>query len=147
MFEMRVSLESPLLHEDDLDYVLVHFLVSIGYLEKVDPQRDYERIKTSVGYRLFRDCFLRHPQREWSPDEMVSFLKTTKPTLYRHLNKLKSMDILEDISEGKKVKYRLKYGSLSRAWNFVEVNVKMAMENYRKMVEHIEKLAGEGGDR
>ena len=31
----------------------------------------------------------------------MAYLKTSRTTLYRHLNKLKAMDILEEIQEGK----------------------------------------------
>jgi len=37
--------------------------------------------------------------------------------------------------------YRIRYGNLTKAWNFVEANVEVAMENYRKTVEHLAKLA------
>jgi hypothetical protein len=40
--------------------------------------------------------------------------------------------------------YRIRYGNLSKAWNFVESNVEIAMENYRKTVDHLTKLADQG---
>ena len=73
-------------------------------------------------------------------------LGTSKPTVYRHLNKLKSLDLLEEIQSidesTKKAKkaYRLRYGDLKKAWNFVEAHVKVAMENYGKTVEHLQNL-------
>jgi len=74
-------------------------------------------------------------------------LKTTKPTIYRHLNKLKYMDLLEEmaVKDGKEERkgYRLRYGNLEKAWNFVEAHVDVAMENYRTTVEHMGKLAEE----
>ncbi|AGB05140.1 hypothetical protein AciM339_1278 [Aciduliprofundum sp. MAR08-339] len=144
MFEMNITLLTPMVHERNLDYVLLTFLSSIGYMPRVDPQRDFERAIKSVPYRLFKECFLLHPDREWSVEELLAYLDTTRTTLYRHLNKLKSLDILDERQDGMNKMYRLRYGDLARAWNFVEANVKLAMENYRIMVEHISKLA-EGG--
>ncbi len=142
MFEMNITIIDPMIHSDDLDSVLLHFLSSIGYMPRVDPQRDFEKAIQSVPYRLFKECFLLRPNMEWTVEDLLSYLGTTRTTLYRHLNKLKSMDLLDERQEGMNKKYRLRYGNLDRAWNFVEANVKMAMENYRLMVEHISKLAG-----
>jgi len=74
-------------------------------------------------------------------DELLGYLQTSRPTLYRHLNKLKNFDLLEEEHEGITKMYRLRLGNFSRAWRFVEENVKMVMENYRAMVEHITELA------
>ncbi len=145
MFEINIRIVNPMLHDNNLDSVLVTFLSSIGYMPRVDPQRDFERAIKSVPYRLFKDCFLMRADREWSVEELIAYLNTTRTTLYRHLNKLKSMDLLDERQEGMNKLYRLKYGSLEKAWNFVEANVKLAMENYRLMVEHISKLS-EGGE-
>ena len=75
---------------------------------------------------------------------MIMELKATKSTIYRHLNKLKSMDILEEekIGGNNKVKktYRLRYGNIAKAWSFVEAHVKVAMENYNETVTHLQKL-------
>ena len=53
------------------------------------------------------------------------------------------MDLIEDVAfedRGRRRGVRLRYGSMGKAWNFVEANVGIAMENYRKSVEHIEGL-------
>ena len=77
-------------------------------------------------------------------EELMMELKATKATIYRHLNKLKSMDILEEgkIGNGKKVKktYKLRYGNIAKAWSFVDAHVKVAMENYNETVSHLQKL-------
>ena len=36
--------------------------------------------------------------------------------------------------------YRIRYGNLQKAWSFTEANIEMAMENYRKTVEHFQEL-------
>jgi DNA-binding transcriptional ArsR family regulator len=142
MFEMNIRIVNPMLHEKNLDSVLINFLSSIGYMPRVDPQRDFERAVESVPYRLFKECFLLRSDREWSVEELIAYLNTTRTTLYRHLNKLKSMDLLDERQDGMNKRYKLRYGNLKHAWNFVEANVKLAMENYRLMVEHISELAG-----
>jgi cAMP phosphodiesterase len=66
--------------------------------------------------------------------------------VYRHLNKLKGFDILEEVSvfdevsKQQKKAYRLRYGSFEKAWNFVEAHIKVAVENYGKTVQHLQHL-------
>jgi predicted transcriptional regulator len=97
---------------------------------------------------MFTECLMKNTKRAWTVEEMAAKLKTTKPTIYRHLNKLKAIDILEEVdidrSGDKKKGYRIRYGDLSKAWNFTEANVEMAMEAYRKTIDHLQKLFEEG---
>jgi len=135
-FEIRVVKSSPLTSEKDYKEVAIKFLKMIGYMaENAD--------ENSLAYRLF-ECFLLHPNKYWTIDELIVNLKATKASIYRHLNKLKSMDILEEgkEGEGKNIKktYRLKYGNLAKAWNFVEAHVRVAMESYAETVQHLQKL-------
>ena len=56
------------------------------------------------------------------------------------------MDLLEESSldesaGGGQKAYRIRYGNIAKAWNFVEANVKIAMENYRKSIDHLQTLA------
>ena len=66
--------------------------------------------------------------------------------MYRHLNKLKGFDILEEVqvfddaTKQNKKAYRMRYGNFQKAWNFVEAHLKVAVENYGKTVEHLQKL-------
>lgn len=135
-FEIRVVKATPPTGEDDYKRVALLFLKNIGYMRENDDEE-------SVAYRLF-ESFLLHPDKYWTVEELVVSLKATKAAIYRHLNKLKSMDILEEgkEGEGKKVKktYRLRYGSISKAWNFVEAHVKVAMEGYAETVRHLQNL-------
>jgi predicted transcriptional regulator len=133
-------------------------------------------VRQSVPFKLFMNCFLRRPEKLWSIEELGTVLHTSRPTVYRHLNKLKSFDLLEEQSvstygcgrcgayesgveaealehlEGCKAKgsgaletqtrkgYRIRYGNLSKGWNFSEAHVKVAMEAYRKTVDHLQEL-------
>ena len=90
------------------------------------------------------DYFMAFPTKAWSAEELAALLGTTKPTVYRHINKLKAMDLLETMevdNDGQSRKgYRIRFGDLSKAWAFAESNVSMAMENYRKTVVHFQDL-------
>ena len=86
---------TPLTNIDDL---ALQFLRQIGYLPKgYDPKTQAMTVQESVPYRLFMDCFMRNIKRVWLVDEMAVYLETTRPTIYRHLNKLKGMDIIEEL--------------------------------------------------
>jgi len=142
-FEMQVVSNTPLVGEDDPDIVAKTFFEQIGYLSKgSDPD---------IPYKLFNDFFLKHPTKAWYVDEISAKLKTSKPTVYRHLNKLKGFDILEEVqvvdehTKQTKKAYRLRYGNIQKAWNFVEAHLKVAIENYGKTVEHLQMLIDKHG--
>ncbi len=148
-FEMTVVSNTPLSSVDDLETVAVTFLTQVGYLPKgYDPKTGTSEVTESVPYRLFVDCFLKRMDKAWLVEDLATELETSKPTVYRHVNKLKSMDLLEDVQVdigGGQMKkgYRIRYGDLSKAWNFVEAHVQVALENYRKSVVHLQDLARE----
>jgi len=135
-FELRVVKNTPLTNEEDYRAVAKEFLKYIGYLSEGASD-------DSIAYKLF-ELFILHPNKYWQVDELMMQLGVTKAAVYRHLNKLKGMDILEEgkEGEGRKVKktYRLRYGNLAKAWSFVEAHVKVAMENYGETINHLQKL-------
>jgi len=137
-FEMQIVSNTPLVGEDDLDVAAKMFFEQIGYLSKgSDP---------AIPYKIFADFFLKHPTKAWFVEDIAAKLEISKPTVYRHLNKLKGFDILEEAqifdetAKQNKKAYRLRYGNLQKAWNFVEAHLKVAIENYGKTVEHLQKL-------
>ena len=137
-FEMQVVSNTPLIGEEDLDGAAKKFFEQIGYISKgTDP---------NIPYKIFAEFFLKHPTKAWFVDEIAAELKTSRPTVYRHLNKLKGFDILEEIrvfdeaAQQNKKAYRMRYGNFQKAWNFVEAHLKVAIENYSKTVEHLQKL-------
>ena len=145
MFELQVTSNTPLSSVDDVDVVAETFLIQIGYIPKgYDPKTSATSVRDSVPYRLFMNHFMRNMNKAWSVEELAALLGTTKPTIYRHINKLKSLDLLESMDvefEGQIRKgYRIRYGDLSKAWSFTEANVDMAIENYRKTVVHFQQL-------
>ena len=140
VFDLRVVSNTPLTGEKNLEVATKTFLYQIGYLSKgSDPE---------IPYKIFYDFFLKDPTKSWMVEEIAHKLQVSKPTVYRHLNKLKGMDILEDVqvedaSGQSKKAYRLRYGNLEKAWSFVEAHLKVAIENYGKTVEHIQRLVEE----
>jgi predicted transcriptional regulator len=143
-FELVLRYSAPLTSVETLDEALSEFLRLVGYL------KEGELDKGSTAYRLMRDCFLGNPGRPWTIEELAATLKTTKPTIYRHLNRLKALDLMEEItSPSEKAKgrkgYRLRYGNLARAWDFVEANAQNSLRRYREGVDHIQKLVEKNG--
>ena len=130
---------------NDIHVVAETLLVQIGYIPKgYDPKTSAVGVRDSVPYRLFMEFFMKNTSKAWAVEELAALLETTKPTIYRHINKLKSMDLLESVDvdfDGVSRKgYRIRYGDLSKAWSFTEANVNMAMENYKRTVSHFQSL-------
>ncbi len=144
-FELKVVRNNPLTGEKDLDQALITFLEQIGYIS--DASVD------DAGFRLFRDCFLLDKERAWTIDDILTILSTNKSTLYRYLNKLKGLDILDEVeipaeqpgSDDRYTKtkkgYRFRFQSLSTAWGIVESHTNVALQGYRASVDHIDSLA------
>jgi DNA-binding transcriptional ArsR family regulator len=144
-FEISLRYSTPLTPISDTDEVLREFLRLVGYLPEGEDGRGTEGpIASSLAYRLVRDCLLRDPSRAWYVEELAAVLKTSKPTVYRHINKLKGLDLLEEVggvADGKGRKgYRLRYGNLARAWDFTEANAQNALRRYRETVNHLQGL-------
>ncbi len=151
-FEITVISNVPLTPLKDRREVVLTFLQQIGYLsrgrERSRSVRDFEE---RVPYRLFVECLLERMERGRTVEEMASKLGTTKATIYRHISKLKLLDLLEEVDvqtpEGPRKGYRIRYGNLAKAWNFVEAHVEVAMKNYRETVDHLQSLVGGGYSR
>jgi predicted transcriptional regulator len=152
-FELNVVSNTPLTPLNDIDEVAILFLNQVGYFSKgYDPRTDVTDIRDSVPYRLMVEFFLGRMDKAWVVEDLATALGTTKATVYRHINKLKGFDILEEMNveqpDGSSKKgYRIRYGNLSKAWNFTEAHVEVAMENYRKTVDHLQELATKKGDK
>ena len=139
-FEMQVVSHAPLTGETDPTRVAKVLFDMIGYTARKGPDH-------GISFKLFYGCFLLHPTRLWTVEEMAAACGTTMPSIYRHLNKLKDLDIVEDLytdaqeaTGERKRAFRLRYGDLSKAWNFAEAHFQLAIENYRKSVDHLEAL-------
>ena len=144
-FELTLRAATPLTPLPTLEEVLPEFLRQIGYLpEGPDGRSGDGPVRETIAYRLVRDCLLKDPNKAWYPEELFASLGAAKASVYRHLNKLKSLDLLEEVDgggEGKGRKgYRLRYGNLARAWDFTEANAQNALKRYRESVDHLQGL-------
>jgi len=152
-FDLNVVSNTPLTPLNDIDEVAMLFLNQIGYFPKgYDPKTDVSDIRDSVPFRLFVEFFLGRPDKAWVVEDLSTALGTTKATVYRHINKLKGFDLLEEMNaedaDGNSRKgYRIRYGNLSKAWNFTEAHVQVAMENYRKTADHLQELANKRSEK
>ncbi len=151
-FDLSLRYSTPLTPIADVDEVLGEFLRLVGYLPNGEEGRGSEGpVGESLAYRLVRQCFLGEPSRAWQPDELAVALKTTRPTVYRHINKLKSLDLLEEVGVpsrrdhgGGRKAYRLRYGNIARAWDFTEAHAQNALRRYRETVNHLQTLIDQG---
>ncbi len=147
-FGITVVSNVPLTPLKDHGEVALAFLQQIGYLSGGPGGPAVEDVRESIAYRLFVECLMERMERGQTVEQMAVKLKTTKATVYRHMNKLKLLDILEEVDvevpAGTRKGYRIRYGNLAKAWNFVEAHVQVAMEHYRETVEHLQELV-EGG--
>jgi hypothetical protein len=144
-FEITLRKHTPLTSVEDLEEACEIFLTHIGYF---GPKTKGSDIRESIPFRLFVNCFLKRRDKIWQIKELAHELDTTQPTMGKYVASLRAMALIEecvffDAKEKQKKGYRLRYSSLSDAWHFVEENVNVSMANYRKSVDHIQRLAEE----
>jgi DNA-binding transcriptional regulator GbsR (MarR family) len=141
-FELQVVSHAPLTGEDDPRRLAKLLFSMIGYTARKGPDH-------GISFKVFYDCFLLHPTKAWTVEELAAACGTTLPSIYRHVNKLKDLDLIEDLYVGdadngdRKRAFRLRYGDLSKAWNFAEVHFQQAIDSYRKSIDHLESLLKE----
>ncbi len=142
-FKVVVSSHTPI-SSDDLNEVLENFLLDIGYLS---GRKEGEELYDSIPFRLWTDCFLKDMDKPWTVDEMADVLDASKPSIYRHLNKMKDLDIvesdditIEDNGEVIKKGYKIRHGDLMTAWHITEANIESALNRYRESVSRIAEL-------
>ncbi len=146
-FRLGLSELIPLDPAGDPEDHLVRYLEAVGYITPWSKGGDAKSTKECLAYKLFKDCLLDRPDRSWTMRELMAVLHTSKPTLYRHLKKLESLDLMERGLRGESPRsskaFRLRYGDLSKAWNFTEEHAKQSLRAYRSTVEHLEALLEE----
>jgi predicted transcriptional regulator len=147
-FHLALSERSSLQPSADAQARLVDMMGAMGYLTPWSAPREGSDIKDNLAYRLFKDCLMDRPDRSWTMRELMAVLETSKPTLYRHLKKLEALDLMERGLRGESPRsskaFRIRYGDLSKAWNFTEEHARQSLRAYRQTVEHLETLLEEG---
>jgi predicted transcriptional regulator len=136
-FEMRVVGDPPLTGEMNVERVAKLWMERIGYTAKKGPDH-------GLSFKILYECFLLHPTNWWTVDQLAANCSTSMPSIYRHLNKLKDLDLIEDdhveVDGDQRRAFRLRYGDLAKAWNHAEVHFQHAMDAYRSSVDHLEDL-------
>lgn len=145
-----VLVDEPSLRDlRNLEQAMLKFLYYIGYLPEQNPK--------NTGYRLLMECFLAHPTRAFTVDELLDLLGLGKnrSTLYHYLNKLKGYELLDEVQveledvagEGERKKtrkaYRLKFGDFRMAFNITLKKAETVLDVYRDDVDHLAKLLNE----
>ena len=122
------------------DLLTSGFLMASGFLD----ERGGELIER-IPYRLFSDWLLARRDRVWTADELSTALETIRTTVYRHLNRLEAMGLIEKVilkaGHPRITGFRLKGGSLTRAWQQVESQLELGLRGYRKAINQLAGLA------
>lgn len=136
-FELQVVTHGPLTHERDPRMVARMFSEMIGLVGGRGRASD-------LSFRVLYDVFLTHPTKSWTVEEIATHLDVGQTAVYRHINKIMGLDVIEDLFEeretGKEHVYRLRYGDVRKAWNFAEVHFEQAIQNYRRTIDHLGQL-------
>ena len=92
----------------------------------------------SLPFRILDACFLQRPERAWSAEEVAACARTTRPTAYRHVNRLLSLGMLarcRAADGGSPASaFHLRGGSLTAAWQAIETRVELVLDSYRRAV-------------
>lgn len=106
-----------------------------------DPPRPGEEVLSSVPYRMFMDCFLRDPRQGHTVEELETRLGASRPTVYRHLQRLRELDLVtvqeSEGADGHRRSYCVRFGSASKAWRFIETNAQCALDGLREQVDAV----------
>ena len=95
----------------------------------------------SMPYKIIDGCFLQRPDRAWTAEEIAAWIETTRPTAYRHLNRLISLGFIErcraEDGGPPTSAFHLRYGSLKKAWAKIETQVELVLDKYRKTIKQL----------
>ena len=95
----------------------------------------------SMPYKIIDECFLQRPDRAWTAEEVAAWIETTRPTAYRHLNKLISLGLIERCRAADggppTSAFHLRRGSLKKGWQKIETEIELILEQYRKIIKRI----------
>jgi len=97
--------------------------------------------KESMPYKIINECFLQRPDRAWTAEEVAAWIETTRPTAYRHLNKLISLGLIERCRAADggppTSAFHLRKGSLKKGWQKIETEIELVLDKYKKIIKQI----------
>ena len=95
----------------------------------------------SMPYKIIDECFLQRPDRAWTAEEVAAWIETTRPTAYRHLNKLISLGLIERCRAADggppTSAFHLRKGALKKGWQKIETEIELILEQYKKTIKQI----------
>ena len=128
----EIKINNERIYEDELGL----FGRGIGLLSN-----HHHPYSDSMPYKIIDECFFQRPDRAWTAEEIAAWAETTRPTAYRHLNRLISLGLIERCraSDGgpPTSAFHLKYGSLKRAWQKIETETELILDKYKKTISNI----------
>lgn len=147
-FVMRLS-DDPLPREGPPKELAVAFLFALGVI----PDRTGGRKPTALpAFRAFHSAFLMGGERWWSFEDLQKHAGSTRPTLLKHLRRFESLDLLEraacpDEFGFPRRQWRLRHGSLARAFDFTDARARLALDSMARWAEHLDQLVAEERER
>jgi predicted transcriptional regulator len=109
--------------------IYVEILKSIGYLDKSMP--------SEIGLQVAL-LFIDNPHVAYHPDELADGFKTSRPTVYRHINKLLKIGIIERCDRNS---YIMRYSDFGKAWNYSKNHINTIMEIITEKIEEAKDTA------
>ena len=97
----------------------------------------------SMPYKILDESFFQRPDRAWTAEEIAAWIETTKPTAYRHLNRLISLGLIERCraSDGgpPTSAFHLRFGSLKKGWQKIETQTELILDKYKKTIKKLKE--------
>ena len=95
----------------------------------------------SMPYKIIDECFFQRPDRAWTAEEIAAWIETTRPTAYRHLNRLISLGLIERCRAADggppTSAFHLRKGSLKRGWQKIETQTELILGKYKKTIKQL----------
>lgn len=103
------------INENNIDSILKELYKYMGLVSERGILDKGE--KSAV--RIFSECFLRHPDKWWTYDELCGTLGLSRSTVYRVITKVSSIGFIDTTETDGKVAYRMKWAGLKTSWNMI----------------------------